>query len=163
MKSEDFFVLLIFELQNQDLFNFNEIFDMINQVLQICSIEILDDLIKMFSQMIDQQWSLGMVDLIGKFVEGEVVDVEGNVIMLSGVVMGVNFDLNGNVMFEFDSGQQLFVIVLKMIMLVDSNVVVIMLLFVMMLVVVDVDKIDIVVKVVNEWLLWFMWNSSIQF
>lgn len=107
MKSEDFFALLISEMQNQDPFNPNETADMINQVSQIRSIELSADLTSTLGQMTDQQRSLGTAELIGKFVEGEVTDAEGNVTQLSGVVTGVTLDGKGNATLELDSGQQM--------------------------------------------------------
>jgi flagellar hook assembly protein FlgD len=107
MKSEDFFALLISELQNQDPFNPNETSDMINQVSQIRNIELSSDLTSTLSQMTDQQRSLGTAELIGKYVEGEVEDAEGNTTALTGVVTGVVFGSDGEITLELDTGQQM--------------------------------------------------------
>lgn len=107
MKSEDFYELLITEMQNQDPFNPNETSDMINQVSQIRSIELSSDLTSTLDRMTEQQRSFGTADLIGKFVQGEVTDAEGNVTQLSGVVTGVNFGPEGEITLELDSGQQM--------------------------------------------------------
>jgi len=120
MKSEDFFALLITEMQNQDPFNPNDTGDMINQVSQIRSIELSGNLTKTLGQMTEQQRTLGTAELIGKYVEGEVTDDEGNVTTLSGVVTGVSFGEDGAAILELDSGQKMPATALQMITSVDN-------------------------------------------
>jgi flagellar basal-body rod modification protein FlgD len=107
MRSEDFFELLVSELQNQDPFNPNETSDMINQVSQIRSIELSSNLTSALDKMTAQQRNTGSAELIGKYVQGVLPDADGSPVPIGGVVTGVNYGGDGTVVLELDTGQQM--------------------------------------------------------
>lgn len=104
LKSEDFFKILVSELQSQDPLQPAETSDMINQVSQIRSIELsgaLNDTLDTFAQ---QQRSSGIADFLGKYVTAERTLPDGSRQPISGVVTGVRIADNGSAMLELDTG-----------------------------------------------------------
>lgn len=106
MKSEDFFRILVSEMQNQDPFEPTKTADMISQVSQIRGIEQSDKLTTTLDHMTQQQRTAGASDLIGRFVHAIVSAADGSAQAISGVVTGVEFAPDGTAMLELDTGSQ---------------------------------------------------------
>ena len=104
LSSEDFFELLVTELQQQDPLEPTGTSDIISQVSQIRTIEQSDALMTTLQQMTQVQYSSGATDMIGKYVEAQVLDSDGNVSVISGVVTGVLFASDGTAVLELDTG-----------------------------------------------------------
>ncbi|RMF83163.1 MAG: hypothetical protein D6744_05210 [Planctomycetota bacterium] len=107
LKSEDFFRILVTELQQQDPFEPADTSDMINQVSEIRSIELSSKLSDTLGKLAGQQQRAGVSELIGKFVTAEVPLGDGGVASVQGVVTGVRFDADGTAMLELDTGEAL--------------------------------------------------------
>ena len=107
MSSEDFFELLVTELQQQDPLEPTDTSDMLGQVSQIRTIEQSTQLMTTLEQLTQQQRTAGASDLLGKFVEAFSVDDEGTVSAIGGVVTSVRFGSDGVAVLELDTGQQL--------------------------------------------------------
>jgi len=106
MKSEDFFRILVSEMQNQDPFEPTKTADMISQVSQIRGIEQSDKLNTTLERMTAQQRTAGSSDLIGRFVHAIVEAADGSSQAVSGVVTGVEFMPDGAALLELDTGAQ---------------------------------------------------------
>lgn len=104
LKSEDFFKILVTEMQNQDPFEPAKTADMISQVSQIRTIEqsaALNDTLELLAQ---QQKIGGTTELIGKFVQAVSTASDGSQTLHEGVVTGVSFASNGRAVLELDNG-----------------------------------------------------------
>ncbi|MCH8806117.1 MAG: hypothetical protein IH986_08515 [Planctomycetes bacterium] len=104
LSSEDFFKILVAEMQQQDPFAPTKTADMIGQVSQIRSIELSSRLTDTLDQMNRQQRLLGAADMIGKFVTALVTGADGVATEVSGIVVGVRFDSDGDAVLELDTG-----------------------------------------------------------
>jgi len=105
MKSEDFFQLLVTELQQQDPFEPAKTADMISQVSQIRSIELSHQLTETLQQLTNQQRTAGASELLGKFVEALAIGADGTPATLAGVVTAVRFAEDGTALLELDTGE----------------------------------------------------------
>lgn len=105
MRSEDFFKIMITELQQQDPLAPSSTKDMINQVSQIRSIELSKDLSRTLDALSRQQKTAGLSDLIGKFITAQVTGDDGSRSEIAGIVTGVRFGPDGAAVLELDSGQ----------------------------------------------------------
>ena len=105
MSSEDFFQLLITEMQNQDPFEPSDTSKIIEQVSQIRSIEQNEKLNSTLETFSQQQRLGGTTDLIGKYVQALATDAEGNESLYEGVVTSVFFNSDGSAVLELDTGQ----------------------------------------------------------
>lgn len=105
LKSEDFFKLLITELQQQDPLQPSKTEDMIGQVSQIRSIELQSQLSGSLDQLARAQRSTTGSALLGRFVSAEVTGADGSQSEVAGVVTGVRFDTDGTALLELDTGQ----------------------------------------------------------
>lgn len=105
LKSEDFFRLLVTELQNQDPFKPAETADMISQVSQIRSIELSQGLTDALSQLTDQQHVAGVSELLGKYVQAQIENADGEPQTVDGIVTGLRFGSDGRTILELDTGQ----------------------------------------------------------
>lgn len=103
--SEDFFKLLITELQQQDPFKPSDTGTMIEQVSQIRSIELSGNLTDVLGQLTHQQHTAGTSELIGKYIVARPEGESGEVQEIEGVVTGVRFDTDGSALLELDTGQ----------------------------------------------------------
>jgi flagellar basal-body rod modification protein FlgD len=104
LKSEDFFKILVTEMQNQDPFEPTKTADMISQVSQIRTIEqsaVLNDTLELLAQ---QQKIGGTTELIGKFVQAISTAPDGSQTLHEGVVTGVSFASDGRAVLELDNG-----------------------------------------------------------
>lgn len=106
LQSEEFFQILISELQHQDPFKPTDTSEMVNQVSQIRSIELSQQLADALEGFAAHQNTSGLSGLIGKFVTAEATDSQGNEFETSGVVTGVRFDTGGDAILELDTGEQ---------------------------------------------------------
>lgn len=105
LKSEDFFRILVTELQQQDPLDPSETSDMISQVSDIRSIELSDTLNSSLDSLAAQQRTANAGSLIGKFVSAVTSTPEGTANLTEGVVTGVRFDDLGAAILELDTGQ----------------------------------------------------------
>src|SRR5690606_6250305 len=87
LKSEDFFRILVTEMQQQDPLAPSETSDMISQVSQIRTIELSDQLTGTLDALAQQQRTANVSGLVGKFVSAEVTAADGSKSTVQGVVM----------------------------------------------------------------------------
>lgn len=104
LSSEDFFKLLVTEMQNQDPFEPSSTSDIIGQVSQIRTIEQNGKLTETLDAMTNQQRMGGASELIGKFVQAVTVDADGEPRLHEGVVTAVRFLSDGSAVLELDNG-----------------------------------------------------------
>lgn len=104
LKSEDFFKILVTELQQQDPLNPSETADMISQVSQIRSIELSKNLTDALTQLSEQQRTTGTTELLGKHVTATLESEDGTEQEVSGIVTGVRFASDGTAVLELDTG-----------------------------------------------------------
>ena len=104
LKSEDFFKILITEMQSQDPFEPSDTQDIINQVSQIRTIEQSAKLTDTLDTLTQQQRMGGTTELIGKYVQAIAGDSQGNAAIVEGVVTGVVFTGDGVAVLELDNG-----------------------------------------------------------
>jgi len=107
LKPEDFFKLLIAELQNQDPFEPMDNAKMVQQIASIREIELSSSLADALKSVTTQQRFAAAASLIGKYVVGEVTDASGQKVQIEGVVTSVRFEESGNIVLELDNGEQL--------------------------------------------------------
>lgn len=104
LSSEDFFKILVSELQSQDPLQPSKTSDMIGQVSQIRSIELSSKMGDTLDTLVQQQRTAGMTDLLGKFVTALTNGPDGVPIASEGVVTGVTFASDGSAVLELDTG-----------------------------------------------------------
>lgn len=104
LSSEDFFKILVTELQSQDPFEPADTGDMIGQVSEIRSIELSGRLNDTLEALTAQQRVNGSSDLIGKFVSAEITQANGATAVIEGIVTGVRFTADGTALLELDTG-----------------------------------------------------------
>ena len=105
LASEDFFKILVTEMQNQDPFAPSDSSDLISQVSQIRTIEQSDALTRTLNLLTQQQRIGGTTELIGKFVQAIVIGSDGSEMLCEGVVTSVFFNADGSAVLELDTGQ----------------------------------------------------------
>ncbi len=105
LKSEDFFKLLVTELQQQDPLEPTKTADMIGQVSQLRSIEISGRLTDALDSLSKNQRTTGTGELLGKYVFATTPGADGSNQIVSGVVSGVSFNESGDALLELDTGQ----------------------------------------------------------
>lgn len=104
LKSEDFFRILISELQQQDPLSPSDTSDLVAQVSQIRSIELSGQLTSTLDALSQQQKASDASNLVGRFVQAVVVDQDGAALPVEGVVTAVRFDTDGSTVLELDTG-----------------------------------------------------------
>ncbi len=107
LSSEDFFRLLVAELQQQDPLEPNKTSDMITQVSQIRGIELSKNLTDTLDSLAKQQRLAGTTDMIGKLVKATLRGADGATQDVSGVVTGVRFEEPAGAVLELDNGQSI--------------------------------------------------------
>lgn len=105
LKSEDFFKILVTELQQQDPLNPAETSDMIGNVSQIRSIELSSQLSDTLDSLVKQQRTAGTTDMIGKYIVAFSANEAGEAQPVEGVVSSVYFGSDGSAVLELDTGQ----------------------------------------------------------
>jgi flagellar basal-body rod modification protein FlgD len=104
LKSEDFFRILVTEMQQQDPLSPTETSDMIGQVSQIRSIELSSKLTDTLDTLALQQKTANAGGMVGKYVSAIVTGADGVESAVEGVVMAVRFDSDGATVLELDTG-----------------------------------------------------------
>lgn len=104
MKSEDFFRIMVTELQNQDPLEPNKTSDMIGQVSQVRSIELQSKLGDTLDSLVKQQRMNDAGSMIGKFVTASIDVGEGQQTTTAGRVVVVHYEESGSANLELDSG-----------------------------------------------------------
>lgn len=107
LRSEDFFKILVTELQQQDPLNPSETSDMISNVSQIRNIELSGKLSDSLDAIAKQQRTAGTSELIGKYVAATSTGIDGVPMQKAGVVTGVRFNSDGVAILELDSGDSI--------------------------------------------------------
>ncbi len=105
LTSDDFFQILITELQNQDPLQPSSTSDMLNQVSQIRGMELSQNLNNVLGQLGRQQRTAGTSELLGKYVTATVEAGDGSTSDVSGIVTGVRFTSDGSAVLELDTGE----------------------------------------------------------
>ena len=105
LQSEDFFKILVTELQQQDPLDPSETSDMISQVSDIRNIEQSDQLNRALDALAGQQRTANAGTMIGKYVSALTQLQDGTTNVTEGVVTGVRFDDQGTAILELDTGQ----------------------------------------------------------
>ena len=108
LNSEDFFKLLVTEMQNQDPFEPSSTSDIIGQVSQIRSIEQNGQLTETLSALTNQQRMGGASELIGKYVQAITANSDGEATLEEGVVTAVRFLMDGTAVLELDTGSAVY-------------------------------------------------------
>lgn len=108
LNSEDFFKLLVAEMQSQDPFEPSSTADIISQVSQIRTIEQSSELTSTLDAMTQQQRMGGASELIGKFVQAIAAGPDGEAAMYEGVVTAVRFLSDGSAVLELDTGDAVY-------------------------------------------------------
>lgn len=105
LKSEDFFRLLISEMQQQDPLEPAKTGDLIGQVSQLRSIELSSRMTDSLDALSRNQRTSGSSELLGKYVFASSPGADGSAQLVSGVVSGVLFSDSGEAVLELDTGQ----------------------------------------------------------
>jgi flagellar basal-body rod modification protein FlgD len=105
--------ILVKQLQMQDPMKPMTNEEMVSQLSTIRELEMNTRLSGKLEQLTDQQRFGSAAALIGKHVKGTVSDADGNEFPMEGVVTGVRFTSQGEVMLELDSGETLPLIALE--------------------------------------------------
>lgn len=100
----DFMNILVKQLQTQDPFKPMTNSEMVQQLSTIRELEMNTRLAGKLEQLTDHQRFGSAAALIGKKVTGVVADGEGNEFKIEGVVAGISFTRNGDVLLELDTG-----------------------------------------------------------
>jgi len=107
LDSEDFFGLLIAQLQNQDPLKPTDNQQLLSQMSSIRQMEQSATLNKSLTALASEQRFGATAGLIGHYVAGTVTDSGGNSIEVQGVVTGVQFNRNGEAVLELHNGKTL--------------------------------------------------------
>lgn len=106
MKSEDFFKLLVNEMQHQDPFEPTKTGDMISQMSQLRNIEMSSQFTQAMQTLTSSQRTIGTSELLGKFITAQIDSGagDGSKMTLGGVVTGIRYNDDGTAMLELDTG-----------------------------------------------------------
>ncbi|MBL8879942.1 MAG: hypothetical protein JNG88_12550 [Phycisphaerales bacterium] len=106
MKSEDFFKLLVNEMQHQDPFEPTKTGDMISQMSQLRNIEMSSQFTQAMQTLTSSQRTIGTSELLGKFITAQVDSgaSDGAKVTVGGVVTGIRYNDDGTAMLELDTG-----------------------------------------------------------
>lgn len=107
MQSDDFFGLMIAQLQNQDPLKPTDNQTLLNQLSSIRQMEQSSTLTKTLTLLAAEQRFGSASSLIGRFVAGSVRDGDGNTLIIKGVVTGVRFDNSGRAILQLNTGHDL--------------------------------------------------------
>lgn len=127
LDSEDFFKMLITQLQMQDPLDPVSNSDVVAQISAIRDLEsstklssTLDKLAETQLQLASNQQFGAAAGLIGSYVEGLVTDQEGQARLVGGVVTGVRFETDGTPILELHTGRELPIDLLNQVTSVDE-------------------------------------------
>jgi flagellar basal-body rod modification protein FlgD len=107
LESEDFFQLLIEELQSQDPMNPTDNKQLLDQLSSIRAMEQTTALNETLGRLAIEQRFGATASLIGNYVAGIVENDAGDVYELQGVVIGVRYESNGQAILELHTGESL--------------------------------------------------------
>lgn len=107
LTNEDFFALLIAELQSQDPLNPTDNQQLFAQVSQIRQIEQSVTLNDTLQALAGEQRFGATSALIGHYVSGTLTDQSGTPVEVRGVVIGVRFERDGSAILELHDGSSL--------------------------------------------------------
>ena len=107
ISGEDFLNILLKQLQFQDPFEHMGNEEMAQQIATIRELEVNTRLGAKLEAITDQERVGSAAALIGKYAKGSVSDAEGNTFEAEGVVTGVRFNRDGEVILELDTGDAL--------------------------------------------------------
>lgn len=107
LDAQDFFGILIAQLQQQDPMQPMSNEAMVSQMAAIRDMEMNYTLTEALKRMTNEQRFAGAAGLIGKYVEGTVENADGEEITLKGVVTAVRFSEKGKAILELDNGDTL--------------------------------------------------------
>src|ERR1043166_1389891 len=107
MSSEDFFGLLIAQLQSQDPMKPTDNQTLMTQMSTIKQMQMSSQLNSTLSSLSSEQRFGSTSALIGHYVVGSLTDSGGNPVEVQGVVTGVHFEKSGNAILELHNGVNL--------------------------------------------------------
>ena len=107
LSSEDFFGLLIAQLQSQDPLKPTDNQTLMTQMSTIRQMESSSQLNKTLQNLSAEQRFGSTSALIGHYVVGSLNDSGGNPVTVQGVVTGVHFDSDGSAILELHNGVNL--------------------------------------------------------
>jgi len=107
ISGEDFMNILLKQLQYQDPFEPMSNQEMADQIATIRELEVNTRLGTRLEQITHQERVGSAAALIGKYARGSVSDAEGTVFAIEGIVTGVRFTQDGEVLLELDTGELL--------------------------------------------------------
>ncbi len=105
ISSEDFFALMIAELQSQDPLNPKDNQQLLQQMANIRQMEQSATLTKTLESLAQEQRFGTTAGLIGHYIAGRVQDSGGNSTEIRGLVIGVRFEGSGNAILELHNGK----------------------------------------------------------
>lgn len=120
LDSEDFFGLLIAQLQNQDPLKPTDNQQLLQQMSSIRQMEQNTTLNNALTSLASEQRFGATAGLIGHFVSGKVTDSGGNPIEVNGVVTGVQFNSKGDAILELHNGRTLPASKVELVTLVEN-------------------------------------------
>lgn len=120
LDSEDFFGLLIAQLQNQDPLKPTDNQQLLQQMSSIRQMEQNTTLNNTLTALAGEQRFGATAGLIGHFVSGTVTDSGGNSIEVNGVVTGVQFNSKGDAILELHNGRTLPASKVELVTLVEN-------------------------------------------
>ncbi len=104
LKSEDFFALMIAELQAQDPLKPTDNQQLFTQMSQVRQIEQSVTLNRTLQSLAGEQRFGATTSLIGQFVSGTLTNDAGNTFDVQGVVVGVRFEGDGKAILDLHNG-----------------------------------------------------------
>jgi flagellar basal-body rod modification protein FlgD len=107
LTGDDFLELLVTQLVNQDPLAPTSNEELLQQLSSIRDIQLSTTLVDSLEMLTGNQRYGAAAALIGKSVVGRIGDEASGYETVSGLVVGVRFDAQGNVSLELDSGRQL--------------------------------------------------------
>lgn len=107
LKSEDFFGLLIAQLQNQDPLKPTDNQQLLEQMSMIRQMEQSTNLNKSLEALAGEQRFGAVSGLIGQYVAGHLTDSAGQEVTVQGLVLGVTFNRDGSAVLQLHNGKRL--------------------------------------------------------
>lgn len=120
ISSEDFFGLMIAELQAQDPLDPKDNQQLLSQMSSIRQMEQSAALTKTLQSLANEQRFGTTAGLIGNYIAGTVTDQAGTPTEIQGLVIGVRFEGSGNAVLELHNGRSLPVNKVEQVTLVEN-------------------------------------------
>lgn len=106
LDGDDFFKIMLVQLQNQDPLEPQKNEALLEQIATIRSMELNKTLTDAVSQLVEQQRFASSSSLIGQYALGEIEGADGETDSVQGIVVGLRFQQNGKAILELDSGRE---------------------------------------------------------